>query len=48
MNDYIYNDAIDYIAEKTGIKAGIIEEVLMAELDYMRSIGLVYDMEDEE
>lgn len=44
--EYRYDVAIDYIAEKTGIKAGIVEEILMAELDYMRSIGLVYDMEE--
>lgn len=46
MNDreslyYDTDDAIEFIVDDTGIDAGIIEEVLEAELRYMMSVGII-------
>lgn len=43
--DYIYEDAVDFILERTGLDPSIITNVLDTELDYMRSIGVAYELE---
>ena len=45
-HDYIYEDAVDYILERTGLDPSIITNVLDTELDYMRSIGVAYELEE--
>lgn len=44
---YDYEDAINFIAERCDIDKDIIEKVLMLEEDYMRSIGVVVDEQEE-
>lgn len=45
MNDnvpvYDYEDAINFIAERSDISKDIIEKVLISEEDYMCSIGII-------
>ena len=43
---YDYEDCANMIQEKTGLSMKIIAEVLNAEIDYMKSIGIID--EDEE
>ena len=43
---YDYEDCADMIQEKTGLSRKIIADVLNAEIDYMKSIGIID--EDEE
>lgn len=43
---YNYEDCADMIQEKTGLSRKIIADVLNAEIDYMKSIGIID--EDEE
>ena len=48
MNDtpvYDYEDAINFIGERSNISRDIIEKVLMLEEDYMRSIGIISNEE---
>lgn len=47
MPVYDYDDAIRYIYERSsvGIDEDIIEEVLSLEEDYMRSIGILSEVE---
>lgn len=45
---YYVEDAIEFIHDKTGIDEQLIEEILMAEDDYMRSIGLIVEIEEIE
>lgn len=45
-HDYIYEDAVDFILERTGLDPNIITNVLDTELDYMRSIGVAYELEE--
>lgn len=47
MPVYDYEDAINFIAERSDIRKSIIEKVLMLEEDYMRSIGIVIDEKEE-
>lgn len=44
---YDYEDAINFIAERCDINKDTIEKVLMLEEDYMRSIGVVIDEQEE-
>lgn len=44
---YDYEDAINFIAERCDIDKDTIEKVLMLEEDYMRSIGVVIDEQEE-
>ena len=46
--EYRYEDVIEFISGEMCIDPNIVEEVLMLELQYMRSIGLVVDFESEE
>lgn len=41
--EYFYVDAIEFIHKRLPLPRFLIEKVLMIELDYMRSIGLVED-----
>lgn len=43
---YFYEDAIKFIRNKSKLNEDIISKVLELELEYMRSIGLVYEKED--
>ena len=43
---YDYEDCANMIQEKTGLSRKIIADVLNAEIDYMKSIGIIH--EDEE
>ena len=45
---YYVEDAVKFIHDKTGVDEHLIEEILMAEDDYMRSIGLIVEIEDVE
>jgi len=38
---YDYEDAINFIGERSNISKDIIEKVLMLEEDYMRSVGII-------
>lgn len=40
---YDYEEAIIFIGERSNIGKDIIENVLMLEEDYMRSIGIISD-----
>lgn len=40
---YDFEDAIDFITERTSIDKELVEKVLMLEEDYMRSIGIITD-----
>lgn len=42
---YNYEDAINFICKRLGLSKYIVEKVLEAELDYMKSIGLVVELE---
>lgn len=42
---YEWEDAINFIAERSNIDKNIIEKILELEEDYMRSIGII--VEDE-
>ncbi len=42
---YDYEEAINFIAERCDTSKEVIEKVLMLEEDYMRSIGIVDDVE---
>lgn len=44
---YDYEDAINFISERCDISKDTIEKVLMLEEDYMRSIGIVVDEQEE-
>lgn len=44
---YVHEDAVKFIKKRLGLSEYIIEKVLEAELDYMRSLGLVVDLEEE-
>lgn len=44
---YDYEDAINFIAERCDINKDTIEKVLMLEEDYMRSIGVIIDEQEE-
>lgn len=43
---YDYEDCANMIEEKTGLSRKIIAEVLNAEIDYMKSIGIIDEYED--
>lgn len=47
MPVYEYEDAINFIAERCNVDKDTIEKVLMLEEDYMRSIGIVIDEQEE-
>lgn len=40
---YDYEDAINFIGERSNISKKIIEKVLILEEDYMRSVGIISD-----
>lgn len=40
---YDYEDAINFIVERSDVNKDVIEKVLMLEEDYMRSIGIIVD-----
>lgn len=42
---YYDNDAIEYIRSRSDLSEDVISKILELELDYMRSIGLVYEIE---
>lgn len=44
---YDYEEAVDFIAERSDIGNDIIEKVLALEEDYMRSIGIISDEESD-
>lgn len=44
---YDYEEAINFISERCNISKDTIEKVLMLEEDYMRSIGIVVDEQEE-
>ena len=44
---YDYEDTINFICKRLGLSKYIVEKVLEAELDYMKSIGLAYEIEGE-
>lgn len=39
--EYILTDAIDYIAKETGLTSHLIKAVLDADVDYMKSVGII-------
>lgn len=43
---YDYEDCANMIEEKTGLSREIIADVLNAEIDYMKSIGIIDEDED--
>lgn len=43
---YNYEDCANMIQEKTGLSRKIIVDVLNAEIDYMKSIGIIDEDED--
>ena len=43
---YDYEDCANMIQEKTGLSRKIIADVLNAEIDYMKSIGIIDEDED--
>ena len=43
---YDTNEAIKFIAERTGINPNIVEKVLDADVEFMRKIGIIRDEED--
>lgn len=45
---YDYEDAIKFISERCDVDKTIIDKILMLEEDYMRSIGIICNEEDEE
>lgn len=45
--EYVYEDAIEFIHKRLKLSKYIINEVLESELDYMRSLGLVIDHEED-
>lgn len=42
---YYTDDAIKFIHDRSGINIETIGKVLELELDYMKTLGLVYDLE---
>ena len=43
---YYVEEAVSFIHNKTGIDEQLIRDVLDAEEDYMRSIGLIVELEE--
>ena len=43
---YDYEDCANMIQERTGLSREIIADVLNAEIDYMKSIGIIDEDED--
>lgn len=43
---YDYEECANMIKEKTGLSRKIIADVLNAEIDYMKSIGIIDEDED--
>lgn len=43
---YNYEDCANMIQERTGLSREIIADVLNAEIDYMKSIGIIDEDED--
>lgn len=43
---YDYEDCANMIQERTGLPRKIIADVLNAEIDYMKSIGIIDEDED--
>lgn len=43
---YDYEDCANMIEEKTGLSRKVIADVLNAEIDYMKSIGIIDEGED--
>lgn len=44
---YYHEDAVEYIRSRSGLSEKLINKVLELEMDYMRSIGLVYEIEEK-
>ena len=44
---YNYNGAIKYIHAHTNLDKNVIDIILKAELDYMKSIGIAYELNKE-
>lgn len=44
---YDYEDAINFILERCNVSRDTIENILMLEEDYMRSIGIISDEEPD-
>lgn len=43
---YDYEDCANMIQEKTGLSREVIADVLNAEIDYMKNIGIIDEDED--
>lgn len=43
---YYVEDAVSFVHNKTGIDEQLIRDILDAEEDYMRSIGLIVELEE--
>lgn len=48
VKEYCYEDAVEFIHLKTGIDYEVIYNVLMIELEYMNTIGLVENYENDD
>lgn len=40
---YVFEDAVNFIAERCNIDRETIEKILMLEDDYMRSVGIIIE-----
>lgn len=47
MPFYDTNDAIDFISERTGIDRDIVGKVLDADVEYMKSIGIITEITED-
>ena len=43
---YYHEDAVEFIRSRSGLDYDTVNLVLELEMDYMRSIGLVYEIEE--
>lgn len=44
---YYHEDAVEYIRSRSGLSVKLINTVLELEMDYMKSIGLIYEMDEK-
>ncbi len=44
---YEWEDAIDYIAQRCTLDRDTIEQILLLEEGYMRSIGIIEDVDED-
>lgn len=45
---YYVDEAVEFIFERSGINKNVINKVLELEADYLRSLGLIVDLNNEE